>query len=155
MTLVLDQKDDESKCAFNVKKKIPTTDLNVTVFDVPPPLFPNRITILQIQLVSETKMHAVFGGNTMPFRTAFENLNVPVRSFKKNASDLYNQYVRTVEHMDMEEPEECIAKLTEILKTVLKSSPIIVRMHDSKVDPKNLKTIMESIKHLPNVRLDF
>ena len=154
LELNLDKEADELKCTFTVQKTQNQKDLVASVFDIPPPTFPTRIIILGLELVSETKLHAVFGGNTRPFQTEFVERGIAGRSMKLNAEDAYSEYFRTIEFIDCEEPEACAERLKDVLQQVLRGSPVVIRIKDSKIDPTNATKIVHILRELQNVKVD-
>ena len=73
LQLSLDAEEDELKCHFEiVRDDVPT----MSVFDLPPPIFPARIVILTFQVLEPEKVHAIFVGNTRPFQAGFVKHNI-------------------------------------------------------------------------------
>ena len=155
LEMKLDKEVDELQCSFTVEKAQHQQELVASVFDVPPPTYPSRITILSLELVSETKLHAVFGGNTKPFQAEFAGRGIAGRSFKSCPEDTYSEYFRTIEFMDCAEPEDCAELLKVVFEKVLHGSPVIIRIKDSKIDPAKAKKVVELLRVMQNVKVDL
>ena len=150
----LDQTADELKCSFEIESYQKVQDLSLTVFDLPPPAFPARITVLGLELVSATTMHAVFGGNTRPFQQGFVSQRIKLRSMKRDPQDAYAEHYRIIGHMTITNTEESVAVLQNVFNLILHSSPVLVRLQDTKFDASHVKQILDKIEEFPNVRVE-
>ena len=151
LPLTLDKTEDELKCEFEVVKE---TTMDRSVFDLPPPTFPGRITILSFEMVSAEKAHAVFGGNTKPFQAGFVELKIRGRSVRAMATDQYAEFYRVLEHLDLTDDDSCFQQLQGILTSCLKGSPVIVRVADTKCDQVNLAKVLAKMVTCKNVRIE-
>ena len=153
--LVLDQDADELQCQFEVRNSTPPRDLKADVFQAPPPTFPNRIVIMEFGLVSETKMHIVFGGDTLPFKDDFSDVGIPIRSFKRIPEQQYPEYFRLLEHLDISNLDVAVNKVRSILTGTLYSSPVFARIKDTKTNRSNLEALISGLADLPNLRREW
>jgi hypothetical protein len=55
-----------------VREEVPT----MSVFDLPPPIYPARIVILTFQVLEPEKAHGIFVGNTKPVQAGFVKHNI-------------------------------------------------------------------------------
>ena len=151
LQLTLDTTEDELKCAFEVLK---VNVMERSVFDLPPPTFPTRITILSFEMVSEEKAHAVFGGNTKPFQAGFVQLKIKGRSVKASPTDQYGEFYRVMEHVDLLDDEGCFKRLEDIVTNCLKGSPVVVRVAETNIDTVNLSKVLAKFVTCQNVRVE-
>ena len=122
--LQIDQVTDECACSFSV---VETANKSFSYFHLPPPIYPSRFVVLNIQPVSAEKVHLVFGGNTKPFNTGFAEQDF---SFKKKDGATEKDYAEyfqvklnaTIDDMSMHD-----SLVKSICTDVLLDSPLFVR----------------------------
>ena len=152
-TLALDKKTDELKCDFEVVKG---AEHAFTVFDLPPPTFPNRIIVLTFQLQTATKAHLVFSGNTKPFQKGFGDLKIKGKSVLVNPGDKFKEFFRVREDMDLTDEDACVLELKKILGVgCLQSSPVLVRIKETKHDTSAVQNLLACLTGFPNVRMEM
>jgi len=152
-TLALDKKTDELKCDFEVVKGAEHT---FTVFDLPPPTFPNRIVVLTFELVSATQAHLIFSGNTKPFQAGFGALKIKGKSVQVNTNDKFKEFFRVREEMDLTDEDACASELKNIFGVgCLQSSPVVVRIKETKHAISAVQKIMACLTNCPNVRMEL
>ena len=122
---------DETYCNFEV---VPLTDAvlkNVSVLDLPPPIYPSRNVVLTVEPTrSGEEVHLIFGGNTSPFKEGFNALKVKLQYAVKDDSE-WNEYYRTIPHVNIMQPEEAIQKISSVLgDECLCQSPVILRVKE-------------------------
>ena len=150
--LFFDEQKDELKCKFEVIKDQPAP---ITVFELPPPIFPPRIVTCNFELVNDTVAHVVFGGNTKPFQTEFVKAGVEGKSVKVNPDDQYGEYYRVIKNMNLAKPKEVVAELTSVFDDVLHGSPVILRIKKTTHGTKNLKEVFELlVTETKHIRID-
>ena len=152
-TLALDKQTDELKCDFEVVKKAEHT---FTVFDLPPPTFPNRIVVLTFELLSATQAHLIFSGNTKPFQAGFGALKIKGKSVLVNPNDKFKEFFRVREDMDLTDEDACASELKNIFEVgCLQSSPVVVRIQETKHAISAVQKIMACFTNYPNLRLEL
>ena len=148
-----DKKEDELKCDFEV---VEDSVAMMSVFDLPPPVFPARIVTLSFEMVSEQKAHLIFGGNTKPFQGGFAERKIELCSTKQDPADQYPEYFRVIKDMDLSQSQTCTQKLQEVFEACLKSSPIVLRMKPSKFDHTVVKKIVDPLQTVERyMRVEF
>lgn len=152
LELKFDPAEDELKCSFEVVKE---DQALMSLFDLPPPVFPGRIVIMTFELLSPGKAHVVFSGNTKPFQTNFIKRNIKGKSVKLEATDAYGEYLRVLEHLSLEDANACAAKLTDIFEECLQRSPVVVRVKETKHDLEKLKSAVENFKDTEHIRIEI
>ncbi len=116
---------DELKCEFELST---SGEPAMSVFDLPPPVFPARIVTVTFEPASSDHVHVVFGGNTKPFQRGFVEMKIKGQAYKERPEDQYGEYFRVISELDVGKTDECIAYLKEIVvDKCLCSSPVIVR----------------------------
>ena len=152
LELKLDPKEDELKCNFQIVQE---DKAFMSLFDLPPPVFPARIIIATFELLSPGKSHVVFSGNTKPFQNNFVNRSIKGRAVKLGAMDVYGEYFRVLEHLSLEDTSAGALKLQDIFEECLQKSPVVVRVKETKHDLENLKKMMENFKNTSHIRIEI
>ena len=152
LELKLHPEEDELKCRFEVVREEQTT---MSVFDLPPPIFPARIVVLTFQVLAPEKVHAVFSGNTKPFQAGFVRHGIKGKSVKIDPQDPYGEYLRVLEHLDLADENKCMEHLKNMFDDVLLGSPIVIRVKETKHDLENLKTVVNHFKTTANIRIEM
>ena len=127
----------------------------MSLFDLPPPVFPARIVVLTFELVPPGEAHDVYSGNTKPFQTNFVKRNIKGTSVKLDETDAYGEYLRVLEHLSLEDANLCAVQLTEIFEECLQGSPVVVRMKATKHDTEKLKSVLEKFKNTEHIRVEI
>ena len=83
-TLKLDPVEDEVTCEIDCHEGHPP---KMSVFDLPPPIYPPRIVILTFELESAVTGHVIFSGNTKPFQAGFVGLKIKGQTYNKSAEN--------------------------------------------------------------------
>ena len=130
--LTLDKKEDGLKCKIDVVEDEDETTMSV--FDLPPPTFPARIVVLTFEIVSATKVHCIFSGNTKPFQNNFVKRSIKGKSVKVSTNDMYGEYLRVMEHVNIGDEEACAKMLQDMFEECMEGSPIVVRVKETKFD---------------------
>jgi hypothetical protein len=152
LQLTLDPKEDELKCHFEmVREDVPT----MSVFDLPPPIFPGRIVILTFQVLEPEKVHAIFVGNTSPLQAGFVKHNIKGKTVKLVPEDPYGDYMRVLEYLSLADEEKFVEQLKGIFEDVLQNSPLVIRVKESKHDLEKLKKAMDHFKASSNIRIEL
>ena len=150
--LAIDADEDEVKCSFELKD---ASESAMTVFDMPPPVYPARLVVLTFQVVNAETAHCVFGGNTKPFQEGFIRMQIPGQVFRDDPNDRFGQYYRTLKDMKVANVKECLDTLGEIYgEKCLKHSPMIVRKKESKIESVGLRQILAQMDTWENVRVE-
>jgi hypothetical protein len=153
LSLQLDATSDELKCVFEVVKE---DDMMMSVFDLPPPVFPPRIVILTFQVQTPDKVHLVFSGNTKPFQEGFVKRGIKGRSVKLNPTDPYGEYLRVQEGVSLADKQACVDYLKDIFQECLQGSPVIVRVKATKFDLEKLKSVLSEFMTVsPKLRIEI
>lgn len=152
LKLDIEKDKDEMKCKFEIKT---VKDPAVSVFDLHPPTYPTRITIMTFEMISPAEAHVVVSANTKPFQAGFVQMKIKGVSVKKDASDNYGEYFRVLPNLELKDTEEIGSRLKQILGgAVLRSSPVIVRLKPCEHDAQNLKAVLKEIASGVNVGMD-
>ena len=152
LALEFDPEEDELQCSFKIVKE---DHAFMSVFDLPPPVFPARIVVVTFELLSPAKAHVVFSGNTKPFQRNFIQRNIRGTVVKLDVTDIYGEYFRVLEHVNLEDTTAGITVLKDMFEECLENSPIIVRAKETKHDTENLKDIMRNFKDIEHIRIDI
>ena len=148
--LTIDAQEDETRCQFTLQTH---AHPDINVFQLPPPVFPSRIIIATFELVSVDKVHVIFSGNTRVFQTAFVRMGIKGQSYKVDPSDEYSEYFRVVQGLELEASSGAAAFLKGLLgEECLKSSPVVLRAHESSHDNTLLAKLVLQLKDVSNVR---
>ena len=102
LQISLDKDEDELKCTFLMEKE-DDNKRKSKIFSVPPPVFPHRLVVLTLELISTERAHFWFGGNTRPFQAGFEAMSIKGRTEKPMPGEMYGEYYRGIENVDIEE----------------------------------------------------
>ena len=153
LPLEFDPKADELQCEFTVHVD---SECQMSVFDLPPPVFPQRIVTMTFEPVSANHVHVVFGGNTRPFQNGFVTMKIKGQAYKVDPSDQYSENFRVICDVDTSKTQECIDYMTEILgEKCLQSSPIIVRQKQNAHVNLKLPDVLKALAMRAHVRLDI
>jgi len=153
LDLQIDKVEDELKCSFTVIKD---EELPVSVFDLPPPVFPPRIVTCNFEMVSDNVTHVIFGGNTKPFQKGFIQAGVEGTSVQVDPSDVHKEYFRVVKDFALEDPTAAADKLMEMFLGCLYGAPVVLRVKPTKYDLKLLKDVMFLLpSNTSHVRIEF
>ena len=150
--LAFDRERDELKCGFEVVKE---AEQMMSLFDLPPPHFPARIIVLTFQVLEPKKVHAIFSGNTKPFQANFVQRGIKGKSIKMDPADLYGEYYRVKEYLSLEDEVACVAVLRDLFENCLLSSPVVVRLKDTKHDTEQLQKVIANFKDVSNIRIEL
>jgi hypothetical protein len=143
LELTFDKQEDELKCVFNIAKEKKNF---MSVFDMPPPIFPGRLVVMTFELLASDRCHIVFSGNTKPFQKGFEARGIKGASVKTNPGDAYGEYFRVLEHVALTNEEKTVKYLQEIVEEVMQESPMIIRMKFTDHDPKHVRIIAQTLQ---------
>ena len=152
LALELDPEEDELQCSFQIVRE---DRVFMSVFDLPPPVFPCRIVVLTFELLSPAKAHAVFSGNTKPFQNNFIQRSIKGTNVKLDPTDIYGEYFRVLEHVNLEDATTGVRVLTDIFEGCLQKSPVVVRMKETKYDTEQLKKVMAKFKDAEHIRIEI
>ena len=140
------------KCKFEIiKEKKPY----FSMFELPPPVFPLRIVVLTFELTSPEGAHMIFSGNTKPFQENFVKRHIKGKSVKSNPNNVYGEYYRVIENINLTLVKECSDRLSDIFSDCLAGSPVVVRVRDSKHSRNLLGEVLKPFKELHHIRIDF
>ena len=153
LDLKFDESEDELKCKFELNKG---QDFPMSIFELPPPIFPARLVTCNFEMVTDTIAHVIFGGNSKPFQAGFVRARVEGKSVKLNPDDAYGEYYRVMKDVDLANSVGAAAQLKNIFSDVLHGSPVVLRVKKTEHDLKNLKAVaallLSDRKH---IRIDF
>ena len=153
LDLQIDKVEDELKCSITVIKD---EELPVSVFDLPPPVFPARIVTCNFEMVSDKVTHVIFGGNTKPFQRGFIQAGVEGASVQVDPSDVYKEYFRVIREFALEDPTAAAEKLMELFDGCLYGAPVVLRVKPTKYNLKLLKGVMLLLpSNTSHVRIEF
>ena len=146
--LTVDAQADEVKCEVEVKSlpRDPPKDEEVSVYQLPPPIFPPRIVIATFEIVDAKIAHIIFSGNTRPFQRGFHALQIKGQALKRHPEDSYGEYFRVLPNVDLSEKDAAVAMLVDIFgDKIFHHSPVVVRLKPTNVDTKNLRSVLEAL----------
>ena len=152
LQLSFDAAEDELKCQFEVMREEVAT---MSVFDLPPPIFPARIVALTFQVLGPEKVHAIFSGNTKPFQAGFVKQGIKGKSVKIDPEDPYGEYMRVLEHLSLADESKCVECLKGLFEDVLQNSPVVIRVKETKIDLEKLKKVVDHFKATANIRIEL
>ena len=137
--------NSDMECPFQVTN---SDDYQVKITDAPPPCFPPRMLIAVIEAPSKNTISIVWQGNTMPFRSGFEDLQIGGAKRKIKESDKYSEYYRKKENMSIREP----ADMTEVLKLfgegLTKHPPVVVKLRNPPQDDDIFQNSISGVKQM-------
>ena len=140
LQLTLNKDEDELQCAFEVVKE---DQAPMSVFDLPPPIFPARVVVLTFEVQTPDKVHMVFSGNTNSFQANFVQRGIEGRSVKIEPTDLYGEYYRVLGHVSLAPDQTCVEELEDIFEGCLVGSPVVVRVKETKHDTEQLQNVVK------------
>jgi len=144
--------EDELKCEFEVvREEVP----KMSVFDLPPPIFPARIVILTFQVLEPEKVHAIFAGNTQPFKAGFVKHGIKGKTVRIDPDDPYGEYMHVIEHLSLAEERTCVERLKSVFEDVLQNSPVVIRVKETEHDLEKLKKVVDYFKANANIRIEL
>ena len=122
------------------------------ITDAPPPTYPSRMVVANVEAKAENKISIVWSGNTMPFKRSFEALGIGGKIVKKNPKDRYGEYYRVKEDLSIATKEEVAALLDELFgENLVKESPVIVRVKCAPEEETEWNFFMRQLQKLHNV----
>ena len=148
VNLEISQTQDCTQCAFQVV----TESLgDISVLDLPPPVFPPRHVVLKIEIVDALSVHLVLAGNTKPFQAGFVKNNIPLTSARRDG-ETYSEYYRVKKNVSLETPADAVACVRKLCgDECLHGAPLVVRC-GAKVEPgTELSMFVDGLLRLPNV----
>ena len=101
------------------------------------------------------KVHGIFSGNTKPFQVNFVERGIKGKSIRMKPTDLYGEYFRVKEYINLEDDVACVALLRDVFENCLLSSPVVVRMKDTKHNTEMLQKIIANFKDVSNIRIEL
>ena len=104
--------NDEAKCKFTVSSTPPTL---MSVFHVPPPLYPARIVVLTLELASVDTAHIIFSGITRPPHKLFAKLGIPGQTFKVDPEAEFGEYFRGMQNVSIADASKAASTIKDIL----------------------------------------
>ena len=117
--------DKEMDCEFQI---ISPETMAAKNTDVPPPTFPSRLVVANIEPISTSTMSIVWSGNTKPYRIQFEDLDIGGKQHKKNPNDRYGTFYRKKENISIAPGKDLQDALSLFGDALLKNSPVVVRV---------------------------
>ena len=155
LDLVVDKDEDALACEIVVVKEGAGAGVAMqgSVFALPPPTFPLRIVILEIEMLSKATAHLIFGGNTRPFQSDFVRCGIKGRSVKASPGDAYGEYFRVLENVDFGKRSEFVLKVKELHDDILKQSPMVIRIQDTDVDKTEVLAALSHADEVANIRV--
>ena len=106
---------------------------------------------MEVQPVSDVRGHWLIVGNTWPFKSAMDAMEIPWQYQKDEAGK--QQVVRVLSKVDFSKQEQCVTQLEEVL-ACLKEGPVVLRLQVSEKNPDEFIEVLAAGKILPRVRLD-
>ena len=97
----------------------------------------------------------MFSGNTKPFQRNFIQRNIKGTVVKLEATDIYGEYFRVLEHLNLGDTTAGVTGLKDIFEECLENSPIVVRAKETKHDMENLKEILGNFKNIEHIRIEI
>lgn len=150
--LNFDKDQDQLECEFVVLKEVAAF---MSIFDLFPPTFPSRLVTVSFEMLTDTKVNIIFGGNTWPFQTGFVQRNIGLCSLKKEEKDTYAEYFRVLKNVDASATLTCTETLEELLDTCLQGAPVVVRIKETTIDTTIVEAIILSLqKATRHMRVD-
>ena len=150
--LNFDKDQDQLECEFVVLKEVAAF---MSIFDLFPPTFPSRLVTVSFEMLTDTKVNIIFGGNTRPFQTGFVQRNIGLCSLKKEEKDTYAEYFRVLKNVDASATLTCTETLEELLDTCLQGAPVVVRIKETTIDTTIVEAIILSLqKATRHMRVD-
>ena len=137
-------------CSFEVSHD-ETQFTKVKITDAPPPTFPSRMLVANIEAVTKNLISIVWSGNTLPFKRLFETQNIGGKVFKKNPEDKYGEYYRKKENLSIANKEEVAAVLELFGEALVRQSPVLVKVRCTPEEDSEWNFFMEQLQQLHNV----
>ena len=151
----INAEQDEMKCIVEISK---AESPHFSLWSVVPPTYPGRICIVILELITENKGHILFGGNTIQFRDGFVDFKIPggyVKPTQAQSDGGYSDYLRMWKDLDFSD-QSVIVTLENIMKNVLKSSPVVIKRKKTMFSGTEFIVRLKSAwKSWKNVRLDM
>jgi len=149
--LEIDQVTDEMHCPFSV---VHAQHSDMSVFHLPPPaIFPNRVVILSIEMVTTDEIHMVFSGNTKPFQADFVAKQIKLTSHLKEGEQ-YAEHYRVVKNFSIADSAEAGTYVKKIHEECLWKSPLVVRFLPSQIAHTLVTEMLKPLKEEANVHFD-
>ena len=152
LELSFNAEEDELKCEFEVVRE---EVAKMSVFDLPPPIFPARIVILTFEMLGPGKAHAIFAGNTKPFQAGFVKHGIKGKTVKIDPEDPYGEYLRVLEHLSLAEEWKCVGRLKSVFEDILLNSPVVIRATETLHDLEKLRKVVDHFKAYTNIKIEL
>ena len=146
MELSFDQ-DDALKCDMAVATEGSGDSF---IFDFPHPKS-GQLLVMELEPKSNSIGNIYIGGNTWPFKEAFDNLSIPFQYQQNEFGD--SVLVRLITNVDFAKTEDVKRILQQILDT-LEESPVVLRLQSSTFSPDLFLEAMEVADDLSFVRVE-
>ena len=147
LQLTLDPVQDELKCDIQISSE--TVDASI-IFELPPPAA-SQLTVMELQPVSGTIGNWLIAGNTWPFKSAFDNKNIPFQYQLNDAGR--NEVVRVVANVDFSDSSACSGQLLDLL-SVFKESPVIIRLQHTEHKPDLFLQALRAVADLTHIKVE-
>ena len=139
---------DKVKCEVEVRPhaRDPPKEEEVSVYHLPPPIFPPRIVIATCEILDANLARIVFSGNTRPFQRGFVSLQMKGQALKRHPEDSDGAYLWVLPTVDMSQKNAAVAMLADIFgDKVFHHSPVVIRMKATNADTKNFRRVLEAL----------
>ena len=143
LELSFDPQEDELKCKFEVVRE---QEPKMSVFDLPPPIFPARIVVLTFEVLRYEKVHVIFAGNTRPFQANFVRHNIKGKTVKAGPEDPHGEYLRVMENLSVADERKCVEHLNVVFDDILQNSPVLIRVKETEQNVDKLIKIIDHFK---------
>ena len=151
LTLKFDKIEDELQCEFVALEE---AHAHMSVFDLPPPIVPPRLVTVSLEMVTATKLNVIFGGNTQPFLTNFEQQHVRLCKMKDLNGIEYHRHV--VKYVDISASHRCADSLEGWLDDCMNGAPVVMRIMETAFDSTAIKAIIASLQTAArHLRVEF
>jgi hypothetical protein len=144
-----EEEPGDMDCAFEVTHG--DIHPHVKITDAPPPTYPARMLVANIEIFANKTLSIVWSGNTMPFRRCFEALNIGGKTHKKKETDRYGEYYRKKENISIDGEEKTAEVLDLFGKPLVRKSPVLVRVRAMPENDEPSVNFLAKLKGLENV----
>jgi len=140
---------DKAWCQITVTE---TNDSEVTLLDLPPPGFPSKCLVLQVEPIeSGEEVHLIVGGNSKPFQTGFSDLGWQLKHVEVDGSP-YREYFRVKSCVNVRNQDEAVDIVRRLCgEACLHDAPIVLRVEDAPNKDKHVNDFLQAVSQIESV----